>query len=95
MLAGRETTLRTVSSADWREPGNASCAVVHGRFTPSFSHLVGGPLRHQAVGHQLAAGDGDKPFQPVASGVIEQHDAAADVAPAGIVVAGHQRPHPA
>ena len=52
---------------------------------------IRGPLRHQTIGHQLTAGDGDKAFQAVAPGVVEQHNTATDAAPAGIVIAGDQR----
>ena len=54
---------------------------------------IGGPLGHQPVGHQLAAGNGDKPVHAVTFGVIEQHDAAADVTPARIVIAGDKGTH--
>ena len=54
---------------------------------------IGRPLGHQAIGHQLAAGDGDKPVHAVARGVIEQHDAPADVPSARVVVVGDQRTH--
>ena len=52
---------------------------------------VGGPLGHQAIGHQLAAGDSNEAFHTVTLGMVEQDDAAADAAPVGIVIAGHQR----
>ncbi len=39
------------------------------------AYRIGRPFRHQAVGHQFAAGNGDKPFQPVTLCVIEQHNA--------------------
>ena len=41
---------------------------------------IGGPFRQQAIGHQLAAGNGNKAVQTVALGVVEQNDAAADAA---------------
>ena len=56
---------------------------------------IGSPFRHQAIGHQFAAGNGDKPFQTVAFGVVQQHYSAANVASAGIVIAGNQRTYAA
>ena len=51
------------------------------------------PFGHQAVGHQFTAGDGDEAVQPVARGMVKQHNAAADVASAWVVIAGDKRAH--
>ena len=54
---------------------------------------VGHFLGHQAIGHHLATGNGDKTAHAVAALVVQAHNAAADAAPAGVAVGGHQWPH--
>lgn len=82
--------LAALGRARQRDLGRAALPVV----ADLLADEVGGPLGHQAVGHQLAARDGDEALHPVARGVVEQHDAAADRTATRIVVRGHQRTHP-
>ena len=49
------------------------------------------PLRHQAVSHQLAAGNSYKTRHTVTCLMIQQYDAAADVTAGRIIVGSHQR----
>ena len=70
--------------------GSVGClaGLVDGQF---LADEVRGHLRHQTVGHELAAGDGDEALHAVARFVVQAHDAAADVAAGGVVVGAHER----